>query len=138
MTASCAERDDAEPTDSCEIGGFAFRQPLGGSERKRPVDLSDSTLLRCPSGIQKTVPNQDTRQTRRILNGDGCTSRIGDARGHSQGFIETAAFQYLEDNLAADKVRLTPQDLKRIDEVAPPGVAAGERYPAALMGSINL
>ena len=45
---------------------------------------------------------------------------------------------YLEENVDADKVRLTPEDLKRIDEIAPRGVAAGERYPAALMGSINL
>jgi len=50
----------------------------------------------------------------------------------------TRRIKYLEENVDADKVRLTPEDLKRIDEIAPRGVAAGERYPAALMGSINL
>ena len=50
----------------------------------------------------------------------------------------TKRIKYLEENVNANKVRLTPEDLKRIDEIAPRGVAAGERYPAALMGSINL
>jgi aryl-alcohol dehydrogenase-like predicted oxidoreductase len=50
----------------------------------------------------------------------------------------TKRIKYLEENVNADKVRLTPEDLELIDEIAPRGVAAGERYPAALMGSINL
>ena len=44
---------------------------------------------------------------------------------------------YLEENVAAVDVALTPDDLARIDEVAPKGVAAGERYPAAAMQSIG-
>jgi len=44
---------------------------------------------------------------------------------------------YLEENVAALDVALTPDDLARIDEVAPKGVAAGERYPAAAMQSIG-
>jgi len=35
---------------------------------------------------------------------------------------------YLEENAAATEVRLTPQDLERIDEMAPIGVGAGDRY----------
>jgi hypothetical protein len=34
-------------------------------------------------------------------------------------------------------VKLTPDDLKRIDEVAPKGAAAGTRYPEAMMASVN-
>ncbi len=45
--------------------------------------------------------------------------------------------KYLEENVAAMEVRLTPGDLRRIDEVAPKGFAAGARYPEFLMGSIN-
>jgi aryl-alcohol dehydrogenase-like predicted oxidoreductase len=41
--------------------------------------------------------------------------------------------KYLEENGAASNVKLTPEDLGRIDEVAPHGVAAGERYPEAMM-----
>ncbi len=45
--------------------------------------------------------------------------------------------KYLEENVAAMEVRLTAEDLRRIDEVAPKGLAAGARYPEFLMGSIN-
>jgi aryl-alcohol dehydrogenase-like predicted oxidoreductase len=45
--------------------------------------------------------------------------------------------RYLEENVAAMDVRLTADDLRRIDEVAPKGAAVGTRYPEALMGSIN-
>src|SRR5262249_42896189 len=43
----------------------------------------------------------------------------------------------LEKNVAALNVPLTPEDLRRIDEVAPGGAAAGDRYPAAIMGMVN-
>ncbi|HEY7860645.1 MAG TPA: aldo/keto reductase [Gemmatimonadaceae bacterium] len=36
--------------------------------------------------------------------------------------------QYLEENIAAINVTLTPADLRRIDEIAPKGAAAGDRY----------
>nr|WP_324291342.1 aldo/keto reductase [Corallococcus sp. bb12-1] len=42
--------------------------------------------------------------------------------------------KYLDDNLGALEVKLTPQDLKDIEAIAPPGVAAGERYPASMQG----
>ena len=45
--------------------------------------------------------------------------------------------KYLEENAAANAVALSAADLKRLDELAPRGVAAGERYPAAMMGSVN-
>src|SRR5216684_1926543 len=46
--------------------------------------------------------------------------------------------KYLEENVGALRVKLTPDDLRRIDEMAPKGVAAGERYPAAAMQRVNL
>ena len=36
---------------------------------------------------------------------------------------------YLETNVAADDVRLSPAELERIDEVLPVGAALGDRYP---------
>ena len=45
--------------------------------------------------------------------------------------------RYLDENVAALEVRLTPQDLKRIDEIAPQDVAAGTRYPEAGMAAVN-
>jgi aryl-alcohol dehydrogenase-like predicted oxidoreductase len=45
--------------------------------------------------------------------------------------------KYLEENVRALDVELTPSDLEEIDEVAPRGVAAGERYHEAGMRTIN-
>jgi aryl-alcohol dehydrogenase-like predicted oxidoreductase len=45
--------------------------------------------------------------------------------------------QYLEQNVAALDVELTPEDLRRIDEVAPKGAAAGTRYPESGMAAVN-
>jgi aryl-alcohol dehydrogenase-like predicted oxidoreductase len=45
--------------------------------------------------------------------------------------------KYLEENVGALNVKLTPQDLRRIDEVAPHGAAAGSRYPEAAMAAVN-
>ena len=49
----------------------------------------------------------------------------------------TKRVKYLEENVAAAKVNLTADDLKDINAIAPIGVAAGLRYPAAMMSSIN-
>ena len=43
----------------------------------------------------------------------------------------------LEENVAAVDVVLTPEDLARIDEVAPSGAAAGERYAPQGMAALN-
>jgi aryl-alcohol dehydrogenase-like predicted oxidoreductase len=45
--------------------------------------------------------------------------------------------KYLEQNLAAADVVLTPEDLSSIDEVVPRNVAAGDRYSAASMKMIQ-
>jgi aryl-alcohol dehydrogenase-like predicted oxidoreductase len=45
--------------------------------------------------------------------------------------------KYLEDNLGAVNVRLSGEDLARLDEVAPKGVASGERYPESMMQLVN-
>ena len=44
---------------------------------------------------------------------------------------------YLEENVAAVDITFTPDELARIDAIAPRGVAAGERYPAAAMTSVD-
>ena len=45
--------------------------------------------------------------------------------------------KYLEENVAAVEIQLTREELRRIDEIAPRGVAAGPRYPEAMMNSVN-
>jgi aryl-alcohol dehydrogenase-like predicted oxidoreductase len=44
---------------------------------------------------------------------------------------------YLEENVGALDVRLTPNDLQRISDVLPQGAATGPRYPEAMMRFIN-
>jgi aryl-alcohol dehydrogenase-like predicted oxidoreductase len=45
---------------------------------------------------------------------------------------------YLDDNAGAINVRLDADDLRRLDEIAPKGIASGERYPEAAMRAVNL
>jgi aryl-alcohol dehydrogenase-like predicted oxidoreductase len=45
--------------------------------------------------------------------------------------------RFLEENVRALDFALTPADLERIDEVAPKGVTAGDRYPQAGMAAVN-
>lgn len=44
---------------------------------------------------------------------------------------------YLEQNVAASEVVLTPDELRRLDELAPAGVAAGDRYPPEMMARLG-
>jgi aryl-alcohol dehydrogenase-like predicted oxidoreductase len=45
--------------------------------------------------------------------------------------------KYLEENVEALEVKLTKDDLRRIDEIFPTGAAAGERYPEHMMKIVN-
>src|SRR5438874_6247324 len=45
--------------------------------------------------------------------------------------------KYLEENVGALDVQLTPEDLRRLDEIFPHGAAAGPRYPEAMMKVVN-
>jgi aryl-alcohol dehydrogenase-like predicted oxidoreductase len=47
----------------------------------------------------------------------------------------TKRVKYLEENVAAVDVELTDEDLRRLDEAFPKGVAAGDRYPD--MSTVN-
>jgi len=49
----------------------------------------------------------------------------------------TKRVKYLEENVGALDVQLSPEDLHRIDEIAPVGVAAGTRYPEGGMATVN-
>ncbi|MDQ3649925.1 MAG: aldo/keto reductase [Acidobacteriota bacterium] len=45
--------------------------------------------------------------------------------------------KYLEENVEALDIELTADDLRRLDELAPRGVVAGDRYPKAMMALVN-
>ena len=44
---------------------------------------------------------------------------------------------YLEQNIAAADLHLTPAERETLDKIFAPGAAAGTRYPAAAMGALN-
>ena len=45
--------------------------------------------------------------------------------------------KYLEENVAAIDLKLTAEDLRRIEEIFPTGAAAGLRYPEHMMSLVN-
>jgi aryl-alcohol dehydrogenase-like predicted oxidoreductase len=49
----------------------------------------------------------------------------------------TKHVRHLDENIGALEVKLTEADLKRLDEILPPGAAAGERYHARGMETVN-
>ncbi|HEX9401622.1 MAG TPA: aldo/keto reductase [Anaeromyxobacter sp.] len=49
----------------------------------------------------------------------------------------TTTRAHLEENVAAAAIVLSKEELERIEKVAPRGAAAGERYPAATMATVN-
>jgi len=50
----------------------------------------------------------------------------------------TKRIRYLDENIGALEVKLTPEDLNRLDEILPPGAAAGPRYHESGMAAVNL
>jgi aryl-alcohol dehydrogenase-like predicted oxidoreductase len=49
----------------------------------------------------------------------------------------TKRVKYLEENVAALNISFTSQELAEIDAIAPHGIAIGNRYPDAMMKTIN-
>ncbi|RYY63230.1 MAG: aldo/keto reductase [Chitinophagaceae bacterium] len=49
----------------------------------------------------------------------------------------TKQLGYLAENIAAMDVTFTPEELELLEAIAPKGVAAGERYPEAMMKSVG-
>jgi aryl-alcohol dehydrogenase-like predicted oxidoreductase len=49
----------------------------------------------------------------------------------------TKRIHYLEENVGALQVRLSPEDLARIDRIVPRGAASGGRYPEAAMKAVG-
>ena len=82
-------------------------------------------------------------EVRAIAAGKGCTpSQLALAWVLAQGgdivpIPGTKRRKYLEENVAAVDVRLTPEDLARIDRAFPRDAASGTRYAAHAMQALN-
>jgi aryl-alcohol dehydrogenase-like predicted oxidoreductase len=134
-----------------ELGiGFVAYSPLGRGfltgQIKRFEDLAPDDYRRMSPRFQgeNFAKNFDVVEWIGVIAAEkGCTpSQLALAWVLSRGediipLFGTKRRKYLAENLAAVDVVLTPDDLRRIEEVAPRGVVAGERYPAAMMWLLN-
>jgi len=129
---------------------FVAYSPLGRGfltgEIKKFEDLAPDDFRRMSprfqgENFQKNLALVD--RIKAIAAEKGCTASqlalawVIHRAGHIVTIPGTKRRKYLEENVGASEVKLSEDDLKRIDEIAPRGVASGERYPSALMGSIN-
>jgi aryl-alcohol dehydrogenase-like predicted oxidoreductase len=56
---------------------------------------------------------------------------------HIVPIVGTKQRKYLEENIASLQVKLTSDDLRRIDEALPRGIFSGERYPEGTLRLLN-
>jgi aryl-alcohol dehydrogenase-like predicted oxidoreductase len=129
--------------------GFVAYSPLGRGfltgQIKRFEDLPADDYRRYSPRFQgenfhKNLALMD--RIKEIASAKGCSaSQLALAWVLAQGedivpIPGTKRRKYLEENAAASTVGLDAEDLRRIDEAAPKGAAAGLRYPASFMNSV--
>jgi len=134
-----------------ELGiGFVAYSPLGRGfltgQIKRFDDLAPDDYRRNSPRLQGENFDKNIELVRRIeqmATEKGCTpAQLALAWVLAQGeeivpIPGTKRRKYLEENVGALEVEMTPEDLRRIDELAPKGAAAGTRYPEAGMAALN-
>ena len=134
-----------------ELGiGFVPYSPLGRGfltgRIKRVDDLPPDDYRRTAPRFQGENFRLNLKLVQRvteIARDKGCTpAQLALAWVLAQGqdvvpIPGTKRRKYLEENVGALEVMLTADDLERIDEVAPKDVAAGSRYPEAMMKLLN-
>ncbi|HTO55335.1 MAG TPA: aldo/keto reductase [Myxococcota bacterium] len=130
--------------------GFVAYSPLGRGfltgQLKRFEDLAPDDYRRHSPRFQGENFAKNLELVKRVeslAKQKGCSAgQLALAWVQAQGddvvsIPGTKRRKYLEENAAATDVTLSASDLKQLDAVAPRGAAAGERYPAAIMGSVN-
>jgi aryl-alcohol dehydrogenase-like predicted oxidoreductase len=143
--------EDEILTTCRELGvGFVAYSPLGrgfltGRFRK-PEDLPADDWRRNSPRFQgeNFAKNLElVQQVETMAREKGCTaSQLALAWVLARGddivpIPGTKKLHYLEENAGAVEVKLTKDDLRKIAQVAPQGVAAGLRYPEAGMRYVN-
>jgi aryl-alcohol dehydrogenase-like predicted oxidoreductase len=135
-----------------ELGiGFVPYSPLGrgflSGKIRRIEDLEENDFRRMSPRFQgeNFQRNLDlVKRVEEIAAKKGCTpSQLALAWLLAQGedivpIPGSRKRAHLEENIGALNVTLTEEDLRAIDEVAPHGVAKGERYPEPAMRALNL
>ena len=134
-----------------ELGiGFVPYSPLGRGfltgQIQSPDDFADDDFRRTSPRFQGENFDKNlelVEQVQRLAEEKGVTpGQLALAWLLAQGddivpIPGTKRRAYLEENVGAADLELTDEDLRRIDEVAPAGVAAGERYDAVNMQAVN-
>ena len=134
-----------------ELGiGFVSYSPLGRGfltgQFKSPDDLAEGDSRRNHPRFQGDAfaKNLDlAAAVKEIAAAKGCSpARLALAWVLAQGkdivpIPGTKRRKYLVDNVGALDVTLDDGELRRIDDLLPPGAAAGMRYPEASMASID-
>ena len=134
-----------------ELGiGFVPYSPLGRGfltgQIRSPDDLAAGRLAAQHAPLPgRELPAQPRPRGRDRPHGAGeglharpARPRLGAGPGDDIVPIPgTKRRRYLEENLGALEVRLSPDDLARLDRILPPGAAAGTRYPEQGMRTVN-
>ena len=132
-----------------ELGvGFVAYSPLGrgflSGRFASPEELPEDDFRRHNPRFQGENFERNMKivdRVREIAEEKGATAaQIALAWVLSQGddivpIPGTKRRRYLEENVAATEIQLDEEDLRRLDEAAPPGQTAGDRYPD--MSTVN-
>lgn len=141
-----------ELLQTCTVLGIAFvaYSPLGRGfltgQIKKFEDLADDDYRRHSPRFQGENFDRNIQLVHRLqtlAEKKNCTaSQLALAWVMAQGdhvfpIPGTKRVKYVEENAGAFNVSFSKEELDEIDQIAPKGVAAGERYPATAMGSVN-
>jgi aryl-alcohol dehydrogenase-like predicted oxidoreductase len=135
-----------------ELGvAFVAYSPLGRGfltgQIKRYEDFAEDDYRRLSPRFQGDNFERNLElviQVEAIAKDKGCTpAQLALAWVLAQGedvipIPGTKRRSYLEENAAAIDIRLTAEELRRLEAIAPRGVASGLRYPEDMMRSVNL
>jgi aryl-alcohol dehydrogenase-like predicted oxidoreductase len=134
-----------------ELGiGYVAYSPLGRGfltgEFKSPSDFPDDDFRRNHPRFQGENFEKNISlvgEVEAMAREKGCTTaQLALAWVLAQGedvvpIPGTKHVRYLDQNIRALEVRLTAEDLRRLDAILPPGAAAGQRYHERGMETVN-
>ena len=134
-----------------ELGiGYVAYSPLGRGfltgQIKSPDDFADDDFRKNHPRFQGEIFDRNialVREVEAMAAEKGCTTaQLALAWVLAQGddvvpIPGTRHSRYLDDNIGALDVKLSAAELQRLDEILPPGAAAGDRYHAQGMASVN-
>jgi aryl-alcohol dehydrogenase-like predicted oxidoreductase len=134
-----------------ELGiGYVAYSPLGrgflSGRFKSPSDFPEDDFRKNHPRFQGENFEKNIRLVREVeemAQEKGCTTaQLALAWVLAQGedivpIPGTKHVRYLDENIGALDVQLTGEDLKRLDEILPPGAAAGQRYHERGMETVN-